>query len=1284
MMLLVHVLISTYAILINFGWTTGQDSVVPECPFPWVSQGNKCYLFSKDPLPWIDAEIHCATNGAELISVNSDLEHAFLQNWFALNEIDPDNRQQWYTSGRAEPGTPRNNPYFIWADKTDFGSRVFWTNEESAKADNGDYVVYKYADTGIHESQPGYFWVRDDGLLPRPFICEIFKDDAILLTSKPRDFVFGTDEVHPDMVERGPYFVSQPQNVNFQVSVEARDLPKDSSSIAFDCTSRGYPQPDYIWYEDTVNGTVRVQSGDRRFTNITITSGRLTIHDPSKQHDMGSYWCETYNKFGKIRSEKGRINYITLEEFPKSPKNVTARAYDSAVIICEHDDDTEGARFSYRWFKNNDPRQFVSSVYTEHIFISASGSLYFSSVNDYDSAAYHCTVSVEGGRESRSSPGYNLIVDTTSNYQPVGPIIHNDFLKIIPKNPLRGDLVYLECFARFTRNTDEVPLYTWSRPNDRELPEGHELVDLNRRLIIHNIQPADEGEYICTVSSQQASNSKRITLSISAKPYFSEGRLDDEHLDVNDTFRWICLANGQPKPTYKWYRNGQLFDANSLPVGMTGRVTFSEDMRVVEFTNLKIDVDPGMYQCAATNAHGTTFSSAQMRVLEFGPSFVKHPMLGKVLATEEGNATIPCDPEAAPSAKISWLKDGVAYQVSKDSTSSKRLLPNNYLFLSGITRSVDEGIYTCVAENTVPNKATGEPFSKAQAHIELVVIQRSRLAFGPIDMRVPLFSRVVLQCRGDFDPRLDLVYIWYHNDRRLDFDDWKMAQIYSRGLGVSRGDLVIKNITYEERGQFRCTVMTKSDLATRSATVQVYGPPGEPAGIVPSNAGKHSVVISWSRGAENGAPVTSYLIEKYNEDTQLWVLAQNVTDPAHVASGNTTVVGLFANTGYLFRIKAVNKYGVGVASMPSTSIIKTSPDKPSTYPENIRAGGGKEGTLVIEWTPLPKEQWNAPNVQYIVKYRPDDGSDQGSWQFCDDEGQPIRHGSRKSGRCVVTLGNNLFYLPYQVQVYATNEMGNGPIPEPVTGMSAVRVPTQTPKEIVVQPYNATALTVYWNPVQDSRESTGGELLGFHIQYWKASSTQSLGRRNTILGNVTSGRIIGLEPNTDYFATAQPFNSAGDAPPGRSIPQTTWFNAPLNMPEYVTLNRTDGQYLGVHFNGVVTGPEEEPLDGYKVRIWRQGESLRNAKDYDCGRRTWIMIEESFEKNSFYNLRVFGYSRGGVGKMSSPLIQFTIGCNVVQNTDDTETQWVYLCNCSHHTLSFTLLAAVFLLQLYNYLS
>ena len=38
-------------------------------------------------------------------------------------------------------------------------------------------------------------------------------------------------------------------------------------------------------------------------------------------------------------------------------------------------------------------------------------------------------------------------------------------------------------------------------------------------------------------------------------------------------------------------------------------------MRTVKFTDLDSLRDAGMYQCAAENSHGTTYSTAQMRVL---------------------------------------------------------------------------------------------------------------------------------------------------------------------------------------------------------------------------------------------------------------------------------------------------------------------------------------------------------------------------------------------------------------------------------------------------------------------------------------------------------------------------------------------------------------------------------------------------------------------------------------------------------------------------------------------
>lgn len=58
-------------------------------------------------------------------------------------------------------------------------------------------------------------------------------------------------------------------------------------------------------------------------------------------------------------------------------------------------------------------------------------------------------------------------------------------------------------------------------------------------------------------------------------------------------------------------------------------------------------------------------------------------------------------------------------------------------------------------------------------------------------------------------------------------------------------------------------------------------------------------------------------------------------------------------------------------------------------------------------------------------------------QGCND-GNPIRHGDKKTGKCVVTLGREFFYLKYQLRVYVRNVKGDGPIPDPVDGLSAVK------------------------------------------------------------------------------------------------------------------------------------------------------------------------------------------------------------------------------------------------------
>ena len=70
------------------------------------------------------------------------------------------------------------------------------------------------------------------------------------------------------------------------------------------------------------------------------------------------------------------------------------------------------------------------------------------------------------------------------------------------------------------------------------------------------------------------------------------------------------------------------------------------------------DTDQAMYQCRATNQLGSTYSSAQLRVLAFAPSFAKQPLEALMFAGLGMNQTIACGPEAAPRPTIEWTLDG--------------------------------------------------------------------------------------------------------------------------------------------------------------------------------------------------------------------------------------------------------------------------------------------------------------------------------------------------------------------------------------------------------------------------------------------------------------------------------------------------------------------------------------------------------------------------------------------------------------------------------------------------
>lgn len=176
--------------------------------------------------------------------------------------------------------------------------------------------------------------------------------------------------------------------------------------------------------------------------------------------------------------------------------------------------------------------------------------------------------------------------------------------------------------------------YSWTRTDGKPMPKSASFSDFNRVMTIPNIQLGHAGTYTCTVVRQLGKfTNGSINLKVegelkteivfwlkkclhlfyfsSAAPYFTIP-LSDEHLDLNSDLVWQCKASGVPEVLYKWFVNSTLLDLTKLPPDVRTRYQVKGNRLTITKVQFR---DAGMYQCAAENAHGTRFSSAQLRVL---------------------------------------------------------------------------------------------------------------------------------------------------------------------------------------------------------------------------------------------------------------------------------------------------------------------------------------------------------------------------------------------------------------------------------------------------------------------------------------------------------------------------------------------------------------------------------------------------------------------------------------------------------------------------------------------
>uniref|UniRef100_A0AAQ4RGN9 Contactin 3a, tandem duplicate 2 n=1 Tax=Gasterosteus aculeatus aculeatus TaxID=481459 RepID=A0AAQ4RGN9_GASAC len=493
-------------------------------------------------------------------------------------------------------------------------------------------------------------------------------------------------------------------------------IPIDSieEEATLTCDAKGTPPPQYRW---SLNGTLINLGLDRR---RRLSGGNLIISSLDRYQDVGMYQCMAFNAAGAVLSRRASLQFAYLDHFKVHTRSaVSVREGQGVVLLCGTP--TSSGDLTYAWvfneypyFVQQDNRRFVSQQ---------TGNLYIAKVEASDVGNYTCVVmnSVTKGKV-QSSPT-SLILRTDGVMGEYEPKIEVNFPDNVPA--AKGSTVTLECFAL----GNPVPEITWKRANGVPFPSKVKMKYSNAVLEIPSFQQEDTGGYECVAENKMGKNIATGRLAFYAKPQWMQA-MKDTALAIEERLYWECRANGKPKPSYTWLKNGQ-------------QIRVEDGVLSVSALTLS---DAGMYQCVAENKHGVIYFAAELMVLASPPDFTGNVLRALLKAKAGTTVTLECKPQAYPTASILWKKGNLI-----------TLSPDGTLRLANVSKS-DAGSYTCFARNR---------FGMSSTTGRLLVTDPTGITQGPVDMEIIVGESIVLPCQVTSDPVLDISFSWAFNGQLI-------------------------------------------------------------------------------------------------------------------------------------------------------------------------------------------------------------------------------------------------------------------------------------------------------------------------------------------------------------------------------------------------------------------------------------------------------------------------------------------------------------------------------------
>ncbi|CAM9757490.1 unnamed protein product [Lampetra planeri] len=596
---------------------------------------------------------------------------------------------------------------------------------------------------------------------------------------------------------------------------------------------------------------------------------------------------------------------------------------------------------------------------------------------------------------------------------------------------------------------------------------------------------------------------------------------------------FVCKAQGNPRPQISWLKKGKRVSAQRFEV-----IEFDGGLgSVLRIQPLRPQRDEGTFECMASNGVGVVTASAQLSVLQVGPTDDKLPQgfpvieMGPQLKVVERSrtATMLCAVSGQPEPEISWYKDFLPVDTSKNAGRIK-LLVAGALQIDN-SQEMDQGKYECVASNSVGTRYS----APANLFVKVRTIP-PRFSVLPASHEIMPGGSVNLTCVAIGSPMPYVKWKLGHKDLTPEAD-----------MPIGRNVLELTGI--QESGNYTCVAISSLGVIEVEAQITVKALPKALGTLTMTETTATSVTLTWDSLSPD--PVLFYIIQYKLQSSE-----GPFQETDAVPTTRYTVGGLNPNSKYEIQVLAVNNIGRGPPSSPA--FARTGEQAPSSPPRNVRARMlGAPTVLVVTWE--EPEEPNGVICGYRVYYTADSVQPASTW---------LKH--NVDDNLLATIGGLLPDALYALRVLAFTSVGDGPFSGEIYIKTTMGVPGQ-PVNLKAEAESDSSILLCWTPPHY------GDITSYELSIRHGDNQEEV----VMLEPTMTFLREGLQPDTVYHFQLAARSQTGLGPATFTVTERTMQSTPSAPPQNTACVALSSSSLLVSWEPPPAHSRHGPITGYTV-------------------------------------------------------------------------------------------------------